>query len=60
MISMLKNGHSAFIVDSSKVDLFLNEKSSKQDNKMIKDRTRKLQKILKDNTTKKNIKSIKQ
>lgn len=54
MISMLKNTYSAFVIDNSKVDLFLSQKSSKHNKEDIKNRAKALQEILKDDTATRN------
>lgn len=52
-MAVMSKKKSAFVVDSKKVDLFLNQKSSKHNDRIIKDRAEALRKILNDETKKK-------
>lgn len=52
-MAVISKKRSAFVVDSDKIDLFLNQKSSKRNDRIIKDRADALRKVLNDETKKK-------
>ena len=52
-MAVISKKRSAFVVDSDKIDLFLNQKSSKRNDRIIKDRADALRKVLHDETKKK-------
>lgn len=51
-MAVISKKRSAFVVDSKKVDSFLNQKFSKHNDKIIRDRADALRKILNDETKK--------
>lgn len=52
-MTIAKPHNSAFVLDSKKIDSFLNQKPSKNSDRIVKDRADSLRKILTDETRKK-------